>query len=105
MDQPEDIVAEATESPDPAQFGGTLVTDIDQIVGIWIATADLGNFVAVISPEGVFSVATSTEELEKGSTDSWRLTYVEDKFEATGFALCLGDTGYYLAEINPDGTL
>lgn len=104
-DQPEDVVAEATASLDDTQVGITFVTNIDQIVGTWIATADLGNFVAVITPDGKFRVATSTEDLERGSTDTWTLTFEEDQILATGFALCLGDTGSYLAVINEDGTL
>ncbi len=81
------------------------MSQIDQIAGTWIAAADLGNFIAVIEPDGMFRVASSTDELEKGSTDSWKLTFEEDQILATGYALCLGETGYYVAEINPDGTL
>ena len=95
----------SVENPTPAPPASNLVTAVDQIVGTWIASADLGNFVAVISPDGMFRVATSSEDLEKGSTDSWKLSFAEDQILATGYALCLGDTGYYLAEINPDGTL
>jgi hypothetical protein len=104
INQP-DIPATPTAAPDDAQSKKNFVTTIDQITGTWIATADLGNFVAVISPDGMFRVAASSEELEKGSTDSWKLTFEEDQIKATGYALCLGDTGIYLAEINPDGTL
>ena len=81
------------------------VTNVDDIVGTWVASADLGIFVAVISPDGMFRVATSSEDLERGSTDSWKLTFEEDQILATGYALCLGDVGNYLAEIKPDGTL
>jgi hypothetical protein len=99
------VIMEDTEVPEPTKPGTTLVSNIDQIVGTWIASADLGNFVAVISPDGMFRVATSSEDLDKGSTDSWTLSFEEDQILATGYALCLGDMGYYLAEINLDGTL
>lgn len=104
IDQSE-VAAEPTAALEPTQSNATFVTNIDQITGTWIATADLGNFIAVISPDGMFRVATSSEELEKGSTDSWKLVFEEDQIKATDYALCLGDVGYYLAEINPDGTL
>ena len=81
------------------------MSDINEIVGTWVASADLGIFVTVVSPDGMFRVATSSEDLEKGSTDSWMLTFEDDQIIATDYALCLGDTGYYLAEIKPDGTL
>jgi hypothetical protein len=100
-----DISAEPTAAPDDPQSEANFVTTIDQITGTWIATADQGYFVAVISPDGMFRVASSSEEMEKGSTDSWKFTFEEDQIKATGYALCLGDTGIYLAEINPDGTL
>ncbi len=99
------VVVEATDVPLPTKPAATYVSSIDQIAGTWIAAADLGNFVAVITLDGMFRVASSTDELEKGSTDSWKLTFEEDQILATGYALCLGETGYYLAEINPDGTL
>ena len=102
--QPE-TAEEPTDVPEDSQAEIVFVTGIDQITGTWIASADLGNFVAVISPDGMFRVATSSEDLEKGSTDSWKLTFEDDKIIATGYALCLGDTGNYLAEIKPDGTL
>ena len=81
------------------------VTDINDIVGTWVASADLGIFVAVVTPDGMFRVATSSDDLEKGSSDSWMLTFEDDQISATGYALCLGDMGHYLAEIQPDGTL
>ena len=83
----------------------TPVTSIDQIVGTWIAAADLGNFVMTIFPDGTLSVATSLVDLENGSTDSWTLTIEDGQISATGYALCLGDTGSYLAVIKEDGTL
>ena len=96
---------EPTDVPEDTQSEIVFVSGIDQITGTWIANADLGNFIVVISQDGMFRVATSSEDLEKGSTDSWKLTFEGDKIIATGYALCLGDTGNYLAEINPDGTL
>jgi len=81
------------------------VSDINEIVGTWVASADLGIFVAVVSPDGMFRVATSSEDMEKGSTDSWMLTFEDDQISATNYALCLGDTGHYLAEMKEDGTL
>ena len=99
------VAEESSPAPEPTLPGSTYVSQIDQIAGTWIAAADLGNFIAVIEPDGMFRVASSTDELEKGSTDSWKLTFEEDQILATGYALCLGETGYYVAEINPDGTL
>ena len=81
------------------------MSDINEIVGTWVASADLGIFVAVVSPDGMFRVATSSEDMAKGSTDSWMLTFEDDQISATGYALCLGDTGHYLAEMKEDGTL
>ena len=103
MDQPEEIV-EPTAA-EAVQSETVYVSDINEIVGTWVASADLGIFVVVITPDGMFRVATSSEDMEKGSTDSWKLTIEEDQILATGYALCLGDTGNYLAEIKPDGTL
>jgi len=103
MDQPEEVV-EPTAA-EAVQSETVYVTDINEIVGTWVASADLGIFVVVITPDGMFRVATSSEDMEKGSTDSWKLTIEEDQILATGYALCLGDTGNYLAEIKPDGTL
>jgi len=103
IDQSEEVSNPATEGP--AESDILYVSDINEIVGTWVASADLGIFVAVVSPDGMFRVATSSEDLEKGSTDSWLLTLEDDQITATDYALCLGDTGHYLAEIKPDGTL
>jgi len=103
IDQPEEVTDPASEGPAASDI--LYVSDINEIVGTWIASADLGIFVVVVSPDGMFRVATSSEDLEKGSTDSWMLTFEDDQITATDYALCLGDTGYYLAEIKPDGTL
>lgn len=99
--------AEVSESPtaEPTEADYLYVTDINEITGTWVASADLGIFVAVITPDGLFRVATSSEDLDQGSTDSWKLTFANDQISATGYALCLGETGKYLAEIRPDGTL
>ncbi|NQS92460.1 MAG: hypothetical protein HQ574_08635 [Chloroflexi bacterium] len=104
IDQPA-VVSELEPAPAPAHSNAVFVTNIDQIVGTWIANADLGNFVAIITPDGKFLVATSLEDLENGSTDSWDLTIGEDQISATNFAGCPGDMGAYLANINQDGTL
>ena len=104
VDQP-DVVSEAEPALAPAQSNSEFVTNIDQIIGTWISTADLGNFVIIIAPDGKFLVATSLEDLEKGSTDSWDLTFGEDQITATNFAGCPGDVGAYLANINQDSTL
>ena len=98
-----EIIAEPTAAP--AESANTSVTTIDQIVGTWIAAADLGNFVMTIFPDGKLSIATSLVDLEQGSTDSWMLTIEDGQISATGYALCLGDTGSYLAVINEEGTL
>jgi len=103
IDQPEEVSDPAAEGP--AASGNLSVSDINEIVGTWVASADLGIFVAVVSPDGMFRVATSSEDLEKGSTDSWKLTFEDDQITASDYALCLGDTGHYLAEIKADGTL
>jgi len=109
------IPGETTETnitenvPDPTaaavEISGTSVTTVDQLVGTWIAAADLGNFVMTIYPDGKLSVATSLVDLENGSTDSWNLTIEDGQISASGFALCLGDVGSYLAVIDSDGTL
>lgn len=83
----------------------TQVTAIEQIVGTWIAPAYPGNFVLTVFPDGKLSVATSLEDLERGSTDSWYLTIEDGQISATGFALCPGDTGSYIAEIDKEGNL
>lgn len=103
IDQPEEVSEPA--AAESTEFEDYYVTSIDDIVGTWVASADLGIFVVVITPDGLFRVATSSEDLENGSTDSWNLTYEEDQIVAAGYALCSGDIGYYLAEIRPDGTL
>ena len=101
----EPIIEEPTEEPAPAVPEANFVTSFDQIAGTWISAADLGTYIILIDEEGMFRVAASNAELEQGSTDSWRLTFEDDQIKATGFALCLGETGYYLATLNPDGTL
>ena len=98
-----EIVDEPTAAP--AELANTPVTTIDQIVGTWIATADLGNFMMTIFPDGKLSIATSLVDLEQGSTDSWNLTIEDGQISATGYALCLGDTGAYLGVIDEEGNL
>jgi hypothetical protein len=109
QDEVEEPPVEETESPaapseDP-QPVKTQVTSIDQIVGTWIAPAYPGNFVLTVFPDGKLSVATSLEDLEAGSTDSWNLVIEDGQITASGFALCLGDVGTYIAEIDKDGNL
>lgn len=94
-----------TSSSEQPLSGNTQVTEIEQIVGTWIAPAYPGNFVLTVFPDGLLRVATSLVDLERGSTDSWYLTIEGGQISATGYALCLGDTGSYIAEIGPDGNL
>ncbi len=103
VDQPVTVTEPASEVQAASDI--VYVSDINEIVGTWIASADLGIFIAVVSPDGIFRVATSSDDLEQGSTDSWLLTFEDDQITATDYALCLGDTGSYLAEIKADGTL
>ncbi len=100
-------IPEITPEPTtaPVESANTPVVALDQIVGTWIAAADLGNFVMTIYPDGKLSIAPSLVDLEQGSTDSWKLTIEDGQIFATGFALCLGDTGSYLAVIRENGTL
>ena len=102
-------VEEVNEEPIIEEDGNasskTTVTEIEQIVGTWIAPAYPGNFVLTIFPTGKLSVATSLEDLEKGSTDSWNLVLEDGQITATDFALCLGDVGTYVAEIDKEGNL
>ncbi|MFL7814219.1 MAG: hypothetical protein ACK2TT_00155 [Anaerolineales bacterium] len=84
---------------------GATVTDLKQIEGTWIAPAYPGNFVLTIFPDGTLSVATSLEDLKAGSTDSWQLVLEDGEITATGYALCLGDVGSYVATLKDDGTL
>jgi hypothetical protein len=84
---------------------GTTVTDLKQIEGTWIAPAYPGNFVLTIFPDGTLSVATSLEDLKAGSTDSWQLVLEDGEITASGYALCLGDVGSYVATLKDDGTL
>lgn len=95
----------AAASPEDPQPVKTQVTNIDQIVGTWIAPAYPGNFVLTVFPDGKLSVATSLEDLEAGSTDSWNLVIDDGQISASDFALCLGDIGTYIAEIDKDGNL
>jgi hypothetical protein len=81
------------------------VTELEQIVGTWIAPAYPGNYVLTVFPDGKLSVATSLEALEAGSTNSWNLTIEDGQITATDFALCWGDVGIYIAEISEEGNL
>ena len=110
----ESVVVEPTqveEIQNPSNASGqpvtgiNQVTEIEQIVGTWIAPAYPGNFVLTISPDGKLSVATSLEDLERGSTDTWYLNIENGQIAATRFAFCMGDTGSYLAEIDKEGNL
>lgn len=78
---------------------GTIITDISQIEGTWIAAAYPGNFVMTIYPDGRLSVATSLEDLEAGSTDTWQLTIEDGEIRASGFALCPGEVGSYIGTL------
>lgn len=106
VEEATEAVVEPTQAPEPTEITTDLVSSVGEIVGTWIAAADLGNFIIIISEDGMFRVATSSEDLERGSTESWKLTFDESgQISATGYALCLGETGSYLANLNPDGTL
>ncbi len=94
-----------TSSSEQPLSGNTQVTEIEQIVGTWIAPAYPGNFVLTVFPDGLLRVATSLVDLERGSTDSWYLTIEGGQISATEYALCMGDTGSYIAEIDPLGNL
>jgi hypothetical protein len=97
---------EPTEEIAPTEEASTVrITSVHQIEGTWIALADIGNYVMNISPEGIFTVATSVEALEQGSTDSWTLTFEGQNITASGFAMCLGEDGTYAAVMNEDGSI
>lgn len=108
----EPLVTAQTAAGDPTAISSvqtgsqkTQVMELEQIVGTWIAPAYPGNFVLTVFPDGVLRVATSLEDLERGSTDSWNLTIEEGQIVAEGFALCPGDVGTYIGEIDKDGNL
>ena len=103
---------EVVVEPEPADQDGetslsssTTITEIDQSVGTWIAPAYPGNFVLTVNPDGKLSVATAVADLQAGSTNSWNLVVEDGQITATDFALCWGDVGLYIAEINADGNL
>jgi hypothetical protein len=100
-----DEEAESSFADEAVLPSGDIVTDLKQIEGTWIAPAYPGNFVLTIFPDGTLSVATSLEDLEAGSTDSWQLTMEDGEITATDYALCLGETGSYVATLKDDGTL
>ena len=100
----EEIQDPSTSTGQPVT-GINQITEIEQIVGTWIAPAYPGNFVLTIFSDGKLSVATSLEDLERGSTDTWYLSIENGQISATRFAFCMGDTGSYLAEIDNDGNL
>jgi hypothetical protein len=100
-----EVDQQPTNSSGDAIQANLQITEIDQIVGTWIAPAYPGNFVLTIFPDGKLSVATSLADLERGSTDSWNLVIENGQITATDFALCLGDIGTYIAEIDPAGNL
>jgi hypothetical protein len=102
---PDDSSGDSDTSSDPVIAGNTQVTEIEQIVGTWIAPAYPGNFVLTVFPDGKLSVATSLADLERGSTNSWDLTIEGGQITATNFALCLGDIGSYIGEVDPTGNL
>jgi len=105
----ESVVPEVEEVPQGSSgepdAGNTQVTEIAQIVGTWIAPAYPGNFVLTVFPDGKLSVATSLEDLEAGSTDSWTLIVEDGQITASDYALCLGDIGTYVGELNKEGNL
>jgi len=84
---------------------GTPVTDISQIEGLWIASADPEIFYLLINPDHTVNYAPSLVDLEKGSTNTWTLRFQDNEIFAEKFDLCLGETGAYFGFLNPDGTL
>lgn len=102
---PSVITAESAPAATKTPLTGTTVTDLKQIEGTWIAAAYPGNFVLTIFPDGKLSVATSLEDLKAGATDTWQLVMEDGEITASGFALCLGDVGSYVATLKADGTL
>ena len=82
-------MSEPSDSSEGPVSENIIVTELDQIIGTWIAPAYPGNFVLTIFPDGKLSVATSLEDLERGSTDSWDLEFSDGQITTTGYALCL----------------
>ncbi len=97
--------SDTTISSEPAQTHGTPVTEIDQIVGTWIAFANPEIFYLMIDFDGTVLLAPSLSDLEDGSTNSWVFKMEEDKILADDYALCPGEVGSYFGVINEDGTL
>ena len=94
----------ATGAEDPG-VQTTPVTDVSQIEGLWIASADPEIFYLLINPDGTVNYAPSLVDLEKGSTNTWTLRFQDNEILAEKFDLCLGETGAYFGIINPDGSL
>jgi hypothetical protein len=84
---------------------GTQVTEIGQIEGLWIASADPEIFYLMINPDGTVNYAPSLVDLDKGSTNTWTLSFQENEILADKFDLCLGEIGLYFGVLNPDGSL
>ena len=105
----ETIVAIESTKPtltvEPTLTNETPVTSIDQIVGTWMAQADLGDYFLMIYPDGTVKVASTLEKLDRGSTDSWRIWIEKDQILADDYILCGGEIGSYFAVIYDDGTL
>ena len=99
------ISSEPGTSSEAIQSSGTPVTNIDQIVGMWIASANPEIFYLLIHPDGTVKVAPSLNDMEIGSTNTWMMKIEENQIITDGFSLCLGDIGSYFGEINNDGSL
>ena len=99
------ISSDPAISSDEIQSSGTPVTNIDQIVGTWIASANPEIFYLLIQSDGTVKHAPSLDALLKGSTNTWMFKFEEDKIIADEFDLCMDDTGLYFGEINGDGLL
>ena len=95
-------------SPQPTEtiIEGTLVTSLDQIVGIWLGETKPGaTLVMLIQPEGIMKLASSIEYLIDGKSDTY-LVWVEDNQVFFDFPLfCSEGIGIYEAIISPGGEL
>ena len=85
------------------QSSGTPVTNIDQIVGMWMGSANPEIFYLLIHSDGTVKVAPSLNDMEIGSTNTWMMKIEQNQIIADEFRLCLGDNGSYFGKINNDG--
>jgi len=97
--------SENASSSEAIRSSGTPVTNIDQIVGMWIGSANPEIFYLLIHSDGTVKVAPSLNDMESGSTNTWMMKIEENQIITDKFSLCLGDIGTYFGEINNDGSL